>query len=125
MTTPTFWMSMVYACDNPDCDYETTFLLEEGCEGAVSTHGHPVPVPMTAGPCPDCNPDGRTKIYAETQFGRMKVGFLTHARWNEDRLLDPRPTGIPEQAHFRYPTRAERRRHPDRACGRPVYAGRP
>ena len=138
--SPIYWLQMIYRCNgtnghrawegDPDapeefkqwraprpavlpsapCGYETPFLLEYGCEGPKSDRtgytpsGRPwVPVPFGAGLCPNCG-----------------VGDLLHADWKKDKEIQV--IGPLEVPHFRYPTRAEFKKHGNQACGYPVYA---
>lgn len=119
-----YWLVMQYGCRS--CGFEMDFYLEHGCEGprdrsfkARLPKDHPfspgkeidvpmtndgrgvVPVPFVAGSCADCGEDD-----------------MTHIRWNEDRLLDPPATHVPEDAGaFFYPADPT----DFDACGRPVY----
>lgn len=138
-----FWQRMVYGCDSGIREHDVAFYLEVGCEGprdreiplvlppnhpvspgkVVTTHAtedgrQVVPVPFIAGVCRIC----REEPCARCEEKRTPCS-VSHVRWAEDYTFElERPTQHPREAGcFRYPSRAERRRLGDRACGRPIF----
>lgn len=113
MKTRHYWQTMLYRCDSGE--FEQTVYLEDGCEGprdvvdrqfrAFTKDGRDVlPVPMFAFRCPQGH-------------------HMSHIDWHLDREVDVPENQLPRGAwRFLYPSRRDRRRMRDRACGIPTPA---
>ena len=87
---------MQYMCTSGH--YKRTMYLEDGLEEGPPDQ---IPVPMFVGACIDC---GST---------------IGHVQWDLDHEVDL--DELPEDApYFMFPSRKERRRMGEQACGRPM-----